>query len=192
MSMFKRSFRSSDRVEKSQAIKSKKSYHRDPTTKLSKLQRSFEQASASPRPHTSGADGGAGGHGRTPRSPPTASEAGSLTSPIVTFTVGREGRLFAAHEDVLSLSPVFAAACRGQLVQRGVNGKRIDLPDEEAEVFSCVLEYLYVCTPFFSLLERTASAAAALGEPAERHSFSCLLLLLSLLFACSEAGGLPA
>jgi hypothetical protein len=143
MLMFKRSFRSSDRVEKSQAIKSKKSYHRDPTTKLSKLQRSFEQASASPRPHTSGADGGAGGHGRTPRSPPTASEAGSLTSPIVTFTVGREGRLFAAHEDVLSLSPVFAAACRGQLVQRGVNGKRIDLPDEEAEVFSCVLEYLY-------------------------------------------------
>jgi hypothetical protein len=159
MSLFKRSrsFRSSDRVEKTQAIKSKKSnlLHRDIPTKLSRLQQSFEpsphqgssQQQPPPsrgsmsgqrpstrdgRPSTSG--------GRTPRSPPTASEGGSLTSPIVTFTVGREGRLFAAHEDVLSLSPVFAAACRGQLMSQS---KRIDLPDEEAEVFSCVLEYLY-------------------------------------------------
>lgn len=66
----------------------------------------------------------------------------TLTSPIVTFTVGKEGRLFAAHEDVLSLSPFFAAACRGQFL--GAQSKRIDLPDEEPEIFSCVLEYLYV------------------------------------------------
>jgi hypothetical protein len=64
--------------------------------------------------------------------------------------VGREGRLFAAHEDVLALSPVFTAACRSQLV---AESKRIDLPDEEPEIFSCVLEYLYVCSsalPFAS------------------------------------------
>jgi len=108
--MFKRSFKSNDRVEK--AVKLKKSY-RDPT-KLSKLQRSFDQ------------------------SPLVGS---TLTSPIVTFTVGREGRLFAAHEDVLSLSPFFATACRGQFLEGG--SKRIDLPDEEPEIFSCVLEYLY-------------------------------------------------
>jgi hypothetical protein len=41
--------------------------------------------------------------------------------------------------------------------------------------------------PFFSPLERTASAAAALGEPAERHSFSCPLL--SLLFERSDTSG---
>ena len=69
----------------------------------------------------------------------------TLTSPIVTFTVGKEGRLFAAHEDVLSLSPFFAAACRGQFLE--AESKRIDLPDEEPEIFSCVLEYLYVCLP---------------------------------------------
>jgi hypothetical protein len=69
----------------------------------------------------------------------------SLTSPIVTFTVGKEGRLFAAHEDVLSLSPFFAAACRGQFLE--AESKRIDLPDEEPEIFSCVLEYLYVRLP---------------------------------------------
>jgi len=108
--MFKRSFRSNDRVEK--AVKLRKSY-RDPA-KLSKLQKSFDQ------------------------SPPVGS---TLTSPIVTFTVGREGRLFAAHEDVISISPFFAAVCRGQFLE--AESKRIDLPDEEPEIFSCVLEYLY-------------------------------------------------
>jgi hypothetical protein len=70
----------------------------------------------------------------------------TLTSPIVTFTVGKEGRLFAAHEDVLSLSPYFMAACRGQFLE--AQSKRIDLPNEEPEIFSCVLEYLYVSSPF--------------------------------------------
>jgi len=116
--MFKRSFhRSTDRVEKTQAVKLKKSY-RDPA-KLSKLQQSFE------------------------RSPPVGlGSTGTLTSPIVTFTVGKEGRLFAAHEDVLAASPFFAAASRGQF-RSEAQSKRIDLPDEEPEIFSCVLEYLY-------------------------------------------------
>ncbi|TVY75667.1 hypothetical protein LSUE1_G004875 [Lachnellula suecica] len=108
--MFKRSFRTNDRVEK--AVKLKKS-SRDPA-KLAKLQKSFD------------------------RSPPVGS---TLTSQIVTFTVGKEGRLFAAHEDVLALSPFFAALCRGQFLE--AQSKRIDLPNEEPEIFSCVLEYLY-------------------------------------------------
>jgi hypothetical protein len=58
------------------------------------------------------------------------------------MTVGREDRLFAAHEDVLCLSPFFAAICRGKIL--GAENTRIDLPDEEPEIFSCVLEYLYV------------------------------------------------
>jgi len=108
--MFKRSFKSRDRVEKS--VKLQKVF-RDPS-KLSKLQRSFD-------------DG------------PTV--GGTLTSPIITITVGRDGRLFAAHEDVLCLSPFFAAACRGKFLE--AESKRISLPDEEPEIFSCVLEYLY-------------------------------------------------
>lgn len=104
--MFKRSFRSNDRVEKS--VKSKKS-HRDPG-KLAKLQQSVESPSA-------------------------------LLSPIVTLIVGREGRLFAAHEDVLCLSPYFTSACRGRLPD--AESKRIELPDEEPEIISSVLEYLY-------------------------------------------------
>jgi len=108
--MFKRSFRSTDRVEK--VTRAKKSF-KDPA-KVSKLQRSF-------------VDG-----------PPTGS---TLTSPIITLTIGREGRLFAAHEDVLTISPFFEAACRGKFLE--AQSKRIDLPDEEPEIFSCVLEYLY-------------------------------------------------
>ena len=55
--------------------------------------------------------------------------------------VGREERLFAAHEDQLTRSPFFAAALRGQFFE--AESKRVVLPDEEPEIFSCVLEYLY-------------------------------------------------
>ena len=65
----------------------------------------------------------------------------NLTSAIITLGVGREMRLFAAHEDVLCTSPFFQAACRGQFYEGGA--KRINLPDEVPEVFSSVLEYLY-------------------------------------------------
>ncbi|KAJ9646389.1 hypothetical protein H2199_002438 [Coniosporium tulheliwenetii] len=65
----------------------------------------------------------------------------NLTSAIVTLCVGREQRLFAAHEDVLCHSPYFAALCRTQFFEPG--SKRIDLPSEEPEIFSSVLEYLY-------------------------------------------------
>jgi len=108
--MFKRSFRSNDRIEK--VVKLKKSYK--DSAKLAKLQKSFDQ---------------------------NAPVGSTLTSPIVTITVGKEGRLFAAHEDVLSLSPFFAAACRAKFLE--AQSKRIHLPDEEPEIFSCVLEYLY-------------------------------------------------
>ncbi|KAF1812751.1 hypothetical protein P152DRAFT_395990 [Eremomyces bilateralis CBS 781.70] len=64
-----------------------------------------------------------------------------LTSAIVTIVVGRDERLFAAHEDVLSHSPWFTEVCRDQFFEP--NSRRIFLPDEEPEVFSCILEYLY-------------------------------------------------
>ncbi len=70
-----------------------------------------------------------------------ASQKSLAPSPIVTLTVGREGRLFAAHEDVLCQSPFFERLCRGQFL--GAQSKRIALPEEEPEVFSAVLEYLY-------------------------------------------------
>jgi hypothetical protein len=65
----------------------------------------------------------------------------SLTSAIVTIIVGHDQRLFAAHEDVLSYSPFFAEALRGQFFES--TNRRIDLPNEEPEIFSCILEYLY-------------------------------------------------
>jgi len=121
MSLFKRTFRSQDpnRVDKASRLK-KSTSMRDPQ-KLSKLQRSFTDDSMLASP---------------------ASKRSLAPSPIITLTVGREGRLFAAHEDVLCQSPFFEAACRGQLPDSG-SGKRISLPDEEPEVFSAVLEYLY-------------------------------------------------
>ncbi|KAH8695466.1 hypothetical protein BGW36DRAFT_299490 [Talaromyces proteolyticus] len=71
-------------------------------------------------------------------SPPMGSP---ITSPIVTLLVGHEQRLFAAHEDVLSRSPYFEAALKDQFLES--SAKKVDLPDEEPEILSCILEYLY-------------------------------------------------
>ncbi|MCJ1245976.1 hypothetical protein MMC30_003180 [Trapelia coarctata] len=71
-------------------------------------------------------------------SPPIGS---TLTSPIITLCVGPEQRLFAAHEDILSSSPFFAAICRSQFLES--TSKRVNLPEEIPEIFSSVLEYLY-------------------------------------------------
>ncbi|MCJ1441414.1 MAG: hypothetical protein MMC23_001900 [Stictis urceolatum] len=65
----------------------------------------------------------------------------TLTSPIITLVVGCDKRLFACHQDVLSLSPFFSATLKGQFYESV--SKRIELPDEEPEIFSSVLEYLY-------------------------------------------------
>jgi len=64
----------------------------------------------------------------------------NLTSAIISIVVGKDQRLFAAHQDVLSHSPFFAAACQDQFFE---SNRRIQLPDEEPEIFSCVLEYIY-------------------------------------------------
>jgi len=76
----------------------------------------------------------------SPQLDPSTSPA--LTSSIITVVVGQEQRLFAAHEDVLSHSPRLAAALRDSFFGSG-SDRRILLPDEEPEIFSCVLEYLY-------------------------------------------------
>ncbi|KAI1267544.1 hypothetical protein F5Y18DRAFT_305902 [Xylariaceae sp. FL1019] len=72
----------------------------------------------------------------------TMSENSSLTPSIVTLVIGRDQRIFAAHEDVLSASPWFQQALSEQYMDLQ-NGRRIHLPDEEPEIFSSILEYLY-------------------------------------------------
>ncbi|RSM15759.1 hypothetical protein CDV31_004860 [Fusarium ambrosium] len=127
--MFKRSVRSQDpnRVDKSARLKRSGS-HRD-HVKMSKLQRSLNERDTTPQQQQ---------HQQQQHKSPAAAPS---PSPIVTLTVGRDGRLFAAHEDVLRQSPFFEAACRGSPFD--AQSKRISLPDEEPEVFSAVLEYLY-------------------------------------------------
>ena len=55
--------------------------------------------------------------------------------------MGPEARLFAAHADILSQSPFFAAAINGQFSE--AHSKRVSLPTAQPEIFSRVLEYLY-------------------------------------------------
>jgi hypothetical protein len=68
-------------------------------------------------------------------------QCSALTSPIITVSVGRDQRLFAAHEDVLCNSTYFQQIIHGQFWQG--NSKQLTLADEEPEIFSSILEYLY-------------------------------------------------
>jgi hypothetical protein len=111
--MFMRSFASKDRAGKSAKI-TKRSFRDHAKQKM------LERTMDSPQPECV--------------SPP-------LTSAIITIVVGKDQRLFAAHEDVLCHSPFFTMACRDQFFE--TNSRRIALPDEDPEVFSCILEYLY-------------------------------------------------
>ena len=104
--------------------------------------------------------------------------ASNLNSAIVTISVGPSQRLFAAHEDVLCKSQYFSQAVRAQFFES--NGKRIDLPNEEPEVFSSVLEYLYKgdYTPKLAYdkkraswyLEDSEGTSTAVGENAVYHN----------------------
>ncbi|KAF9889937.1 hypothetical protein FE257_006811 [Aspergillus nanangensis] len=61
---------------------------------------------------------------------------------VITLTVGPEKRLFAAHKDILCVAPFFATAY-ANAAPDDFPSRRIDLPDEQPEVLSCILEYLY-------------------------------------------------
>ncbi|KAI4178219.1 MAG: hypothetical protein L6R41_008482 [Letrouitia leprolyta] len=98
-------------------------------------------------------------------SPPVGS---TLTSPIVTICVGPEQRLFAAHEDVLSHSPFFAAICRGQFLESGA--KRVNLPEELPEIFSSVLEYLYKGDYYPRLLHNKRRNTWELEDPENNNA----------------------
>jgi hypothetical protein len=121
--MFKRSFRASkDRAGKAQKV-SKRSFRDDCKQRV--------------RDHLTAQ------LGFSPESSPNPSEGSpKLNSAIVTIAVGKDQRLFAAHEDVLSRSPWFAEECRAQYFL-SPGQRRISLPDVDPEVFSIVLEYLY-------------------------------------------------
>ncbi|PKY08512.1 hypothetical protein P168DRAFT_17815 [Aspergillus campestris IBT 28561] len=65
-----------------------------------------------------------------------------LISPIVTLVVSPEERLFVAHEDILSRAPFFGALLKDQFAKDNTN-KVVILPEEEPEILSCILEFLY-------------------------------------------------
>ncbi|EQL02788.1 BTB/POZ fold domain containing protein [Ophiocordyceps sinensis CO18] len=126
-------------------------FSRRPDTSSKSFSKSHGKASKSSS--SFGRDSGVSKRRHQPRhrTPATASMAAGAentlisnnpTSAIVTLVVGAEQRLFAAHEDVLCASSAFFLdALRSSYPESAT--KRISLADEEPEIFSSVLEYLY-------------------------------------------------
>ncbi|KAK4692750.1 hypothetical protein P7C71_g4517, partial [Lecanoromycetidae sp. Uapishka_2] len=133
---------------------------------------------------------------RKPENLPTGSPNSNLTSPIVTLCVGPSQRLFAAHEDILSSSPFFAAICRGQFLES--TSKRVNLPEEVPEIFSSVLEYLYKGDYYPRLLHNKRRNAWELEDSADANSESTvyhtgagqLLLKDTMVYCTAERYGL--
>lgn len=70
-----------------------------------------------------------------------ASIESPLSSPIISLIVGPNELLFPVHQGILSASPYFDAAIKEQCPED--DDKQIRLPEEEPEILSCVLEFLY-------------------------------------------------
>jgi hypothetical protein len=121
-------------------------------------------------PHTS----------NTPSTPPLTPSL--APSPIVTLAVGKEGRIFAAHEDVLCQAPFFETVRQESALNGGgpslagftspsaapplANSPRLVLPDEDPSIFSAVLEYLYKGDYYPRLVHNRARRAWELEDSA--------------------------
>ncbi|KAI1827786.1 hypothetical protein F4861DRAFT_529041 [Xylaria intraflava] len=95
----------------------------------------------------------------------------SLTSSIVTLIIGRDQRIFAAHQDVLCASPWFQQAL-SDIYLDPQNGKRIYLPDDEPEIFSSVLEYLYKGDYYPRLIHNKRRNSWEIEKPNEERGAS--------------------
>jgi hypothetical protein len=91
---------------------------------------------------------------------------------VITISVGRDKRLFAAHREVLCVSPFFATACARAQNLDPLNGRRISLPEEQPEVFSCVLEYLYRGDYYPRLIHKERRETWELEPTATKHEQS--------------------
>ncbi|KAI1430832.1 hypothetical protein GGR50DRAFT_147934 [Xylaria sp. CBS 124048] len=95
----------------------------------------------------------------------------NLTSSIVTLVIGRDQRIFAAHQDVLCVSPWFQQAL-SDIYLDAPNGKRIHLPDDEPEIFSSVLEYLYKGDYYPRLVHNKRRNSWEIERPDEERGIS--------------------
>lgn len=121
----------------------------------------------------------------------------SPSSAIITLVVGSEHRLFAAHEDVLCLSPFFRAALNQNFAEG--NTKRIALPDEEPEIFSSVLEFMYKGDYYPRLVHskrrnswelEPADAERPIESTVYHHSVDGELLKDTVIYCAGEKYGL--
>ncbi|KAL2840241.1 hypothetical protein BJX68DRAFT_246885 [Aspergillus pseudodeflectus] len=106
---------------------------------------------------------------QVPDSPPDGS---SLSSSVITISVGPDKRLFAAHREVLCASPFFATACSRAQNLDPLNCRRISLPEEQPEIFSCILEYLYRGDYYPRLIHNERRETWELEPTATKHEQS--------------------
>lgn len=118
-------------------------------------------------------------------------------SAIATLIVGQEQRIFAAHENILGASPFFQSVLQNQMMDAAT--KKISLPDEEPEVFSSILEYLYKGDYYPRLVHNKKRNSWELEEAGEdgrseatiyHHSVEGELLKDTAIYCAAEKYGL--
>lgn len=118
-------------------------------------------------------------------------------SAIVTLVIGQEQRIFAAHENVLAVSPFFQSVLQNQMLDS--QSKKIALPDEEPEIFSSVLEYLYKGDYYPRLIHNKKRNSWELEQPPQEdrheptmfhHGMEGELLKDTVIYCAAEKYGL--
>ncbi|KAK0734966.1 hypothetical protein B0T26DRAFT_89291 [Lasiosphaeria miniovina] len=137
------------------------------------------------------------------RRPSTATNAAAALDPqaeisaIVTLVVGQEQRIFAAHENVLCMSPFFQSVLHNQMLDS--QSKKISLPDEEPEIFSSILEYLYKGDYYPRLLHNKKRNSWEIEQPSDdgraettiyHHGIDGDLLKDTVIYCAAEKYGL--
>ncbi|KAK3394436.1 hypothetical protein B0H63DRAFT_45731 [Podospora didyma] len=141
-------------------------------------------------------------HESTRRRPSTATNTGGTgpqaeISAIVTLVIGQEQRIFAAHENVLLTSPFFQSVLHNQMLDSQT--KKISLPDEEPEIFSSILEYLYKGDYYPRLVHNKKRNSWELEQPSDNsrteatiyhHPVDGDLLKDTVIYCAAEKYGL--
>jgi hypothetical protein len=111
-----------------------------------------------------------------------------LRSPVVELAIGSgaDAAILSAHQGLLKVSPFFAEACAQ--FSDTTSPRRIELPNDDIDAASCVLEYLYKSDYFPTLDGNNLEYDPSIPQP---DNEGVALLRHARVYALAQRFGLP-
>lgn len=109
-------------------------------------------------------------------------------SPVIELQVGPNGVIFYAYKDILCRLPFFQAALNGQFKE--ASEKAIKMPDDEPDIVSALLEFLYVGNYTYTYDPASSSAGGIPVQDSSEGSFHVRLHALASKYDCQPLSDL--